>query len=911
VIGDGRAATARFLCPGHCSGSQTSQGIIHRSAFIIFMAWTRFFRRRHWDRERSLEIDAHLEIETAENIARGMSPEEARWAAQRRFGNFTQVREEIYRMNSIGFLETFWQDLRYAGRMLRRNPGFTALAVLSLAIGIGGNAAMFSIVSAVLIQPLPYRDPGRLVDVPYYYPPGAIVAMQQWSRTMDLAAVTPDIRLNLTGQGEATRLAGNAVSANFFSVLGVGAQLGRTFRPGEDRPGKDNLVILSHAFWLDKFGDDPEIIGQMIMLGGIGRRVIGVMPPGFAFPDSTAQFWIPLHLDPRDVKGYWNVNFMPMIARLRPDATLQEAKSEIRQMNERVLNLFPYPMGRDFNSDATVIPLQTSLVQDVRSKLIILQGAIGLVLLIACVNVASLLLARATTRQKEMALRAALGAAPGRIVRQLLTESVALALAGGALGLALAFGAFSVLRLALPISTATWTNVHMGWQVLAFITALSIVTGLAFGLVPALSSKRIDLAGTMKTGGQRSAAGGGARLRSALIAGELALAVVLAVGAGLLIKSLWLLTGVNPGFQPQHVLTLRVSPDQSLCQQRAACIALYNQLVQRTEEIGGVSGVGAANAIPLEMLQTAYTPVDVEGHSLNPRQNVSPLFGAFAITPGYFHVLEIPILQGRAFANADNETSAPVVIVSAATARRYWPGRNPIGKHLRPVWDTRWRTVVGVAADVRQYDLTGRSPNYLSGVFYMPYPQSTDSDQELPLSMTLIVRTVADPVEVAGRIRDLVRDLNPNVPVSEVRTMKSLLSESTQQSHSLTWLFVSFAGVALLLAAIGAYGVVSYSTAQRTFEIGIRMALGATSGRIFAMVLGQSLRLVVVGLAVGVFASLALARMLMGFLYGVTAADPMTYLAVSALLVAIAVIAGFVPARRAAALDPLMALRSE
>jgi putative ABC transport system permease protein len=814
-------------------------------------------------------------------------------------------------MNTIGFLETLWQDLAYSGRMFKRNLGFTTLAVLSLAIGIGGNAAMFSIVSAVLIRPLPYLDSGRLVDVPYYYPPGAIVAMQQWSRTMDLAAISPDIRLNLTGRGEALRLAGNAVSANLFSVLGVGAELGRTFRAGEDRPGEDTLVILSHTLWMNKFAGDPGIIGQMVTLGGTERRVIGVMAPGFAFPDRTAQFWIPLQLDPRDVKAYWNINFMPMIGRLHPGTTIQEAKSEIRSMTARVLPLFPYSMARDFNSDATVVHLQTSMVQDVRSKLIILQCAIGLVLLIACVNVASLLLARATARQKEMAFRSALGAAPGRIVRQLLTESVTLALAGGALGLALAYGAFSVLRLALPVTTANATTVHIGWPVLILVIALSVITGLAFGLVPALSGRRIDLAGTMKTGGQRSAVGGGSRLRSVLIAGEVALAVVLAISAGLLVKSLWRLTEVNPGFRPQNMLTLRVSPNQSLCERPAACVALYDQLVQRTENISGVSGAAAANAIPLQMVQTAYTPVDLEGHPRNPRQNVSPLLGAFAITPGYFRVLRIPIVEGRAFSGTDNEKSTPVVIVSAATARRYWPGQNPIGKHLRPVWDEAWRTVVGVAADVHQYDLAGHTPNYLNGVFYMPYPQSTNSQQQLPLSMTLIVRTVSDPVAIAGRIRELVRDLNPNVPVSEMRTMKSLLSESTQQPYYLAWLFISFACVALLLAAIGAYGVVSYSVGQRTFEIGMRMTLGATQTNIFAMVLGQSLRLVLAGLAIGISASLVLARALSSFLYGVTPADPMIYLGVCALLAVIALVAGFVPARRAAAVDPLTALRVE
>lgn len=874
------------------------------------MAWQRYFRRKHWDRERSRELDSYIDAETAENIMRGMPPDDAHYAARRKLGNMTQVREEIYRMNSLGFLEMLWQDLRYAGRMLRRNPGFTALAVLSLAVGIGGNAAIFSIVSGVLIRPLPYRNPGRLVDVPFYYPPGAIVDFQQWSRTMDLAAVSPGIQLNLTGQGEAIRLAGNAVSANCFSVLGAGADLGRVFRAGEDRPGEDSLVILSHALWQEKFSSDADVIGKVISLGGTNRRIIGVMPPGFSFPDSTTRFWIPLHLDPRDANGYWGSNFMTMIGRLRPGATIQEAKSEIRSMTTHVITVFPYPMGRDWNSDASVIPLQSLLVENVRGKLIILQCAIGLVLLIACVNVASLLLARATSRQKEIALRAALGAAPGRIVRQLLTESVALGLAGGALGLVLAFAAFSELKVMLTAGAAPWANVQLGWPMLGFVTALSIITGLAFGLAPALAARRTDLAGTLKTGGRRSA-GGGARLRSVLIAGEVALAVVLAISAGLLIKSLWLLTGANPGFQPQRILTLRVSPNDSLCAKRDACIALYNELLGRVKEIPGVARVAAANAVPLGEETTALAPVDLEGHPRNPKQNAAPLLWAGAVTPGYFRDLQIPIVNGRAFRDTDNTKSAPVVIVSAATARRYWPGQNPIGKHLKPVWNTVWRTVVGVAGNVRQYDLAGRGQNGVTGAFYMPYPQSTNIQMQLPTSMILIVRTAADPAQIAGRIRALVRDLNPNVPVSEVRTLESLVTESTQQSRSMMWLFACFAGVALLLSAIGAYGVVSYSTAQRTFEIGIRMALGATKGRIFAMVLRQSLLLVLAGLLTGIAASLALGRMLTAFLYGITAADPLTYLAVCALLIAIAVVAGFVPARRAASVDPLKALRVE
>jgi len=803
-----------------------------------------------------------------------------------------------------------WQDLRYATRMLKKNPGFTTLAVLSLALGIGGNAAMFSVVNAVLIRPLPYPDSARLVRAANdgYYPPGGLVALQQESRTMDVAGYNPGIDLNLTGQGEALRLEGSSVSANLFKVLGAGVVLGRNFEPGDDQPGRDNLVILSHAVWQDKFRGDPAIVGRVIALGGVDRQVVGVMAPAFAFPDEATEFWIPLHLDPRDPAAFWARGFMPVIARLRAGVALQQAQREIRSLTRHMITLFPYPMGRDWNAQASVLPLQQFMVSNVRTKLIVLQCAIGLVLLIACVNVASLLLARAASRQTEIALRAALGASRGRIARQLLTESVTLALAGGALGIELALAAFSLLKLALPANTAGLSDVHMGWQVVLFVSLLSVLTGLAFGLAPALSASQQDLAGTIKAGGQRSSGTARTRLRSALIVAEVALAVVLAVSAGLLIKSLWMLAQVDPGFQPEHILTLRVSPNESSCRERAACIALFNELLRRTGEITGVRDAAAANTVPLAV-NIPSLPVAVEGHPYLPSEHVAPMFWAGAVTPPYFRLMRIPILVGRAFGDSDSETSSPVVIVSAAMARRYWPGQNPIGKHIRAVFESKWRSVVGVAGDVRQYDLANHSPDYIGGTMYMPYPQSVTNERQLPAAMTLIVRTGADLTGLPNRIRELVTDLNPDVAVSEFRTMESLVNDSTQQSRSLAWLFITFAGAALLLAAIGTYGVVSYSTAQRTFEIGVRVALGASRRDIFGSVLGQSLRLVIAGLAVGIVTSLALTRVLVTFLYGTAATDPMTFFAVCGVLVAVALLAGYVPASRAASIDPVTTLR--
>lgn len=804
------------------------------------------------------------------------------------------------------------RDLHYAWRMLKRSPGFTALAVFSLALGIGGNAAMFRILNAALFQPLPYADPDRLVQATNsgYYPPGGLVDLQQESRTMELAGYNPGLELNLAGFGEPWRLRGCAVSANLFQVLGVGVALGRTFRPGEEVAGRDNLVILSHELWEERFGADPYITEHVIMLGGVSRQVVGVASRGFAFPDSTTRFWIPLHFDPRDPTAYWARGFMPVIARLRQGVSLNQAQREIGALSLRMLHLFPYPMGRDWAASMTVVPLRQFSTAGLRLKLLVLQCAIALVLLIACANIAGLLLARAASRQKEIALRVALGASRSRIVQQLLTESIVLALAGGALGAALAFAADAVLRSSLLPASNGMANPGGGWRILVFAGALSLFTGLFFGLAPALIASRQDLAAAIKTGGQRAAGAARARLRSALIAGEMALAVVLTVSAGLLIRSLWELAQVNPGFQPQHLLTLRVSPNGPLCSRRSACIALYNELLRRAREIPGVEDAAAANALPLSSGIPA-SAVKVEGFPYVPAERAAPLFWAGAVTPGYFRLMSIPILRGRAFAVTDSEGAAPVIVISAATARRYWPHEYAIGKHVQLVWENRWRTVVGVAADVRQFDLAGHSPDSIRGAMYMPYAQAQDTDRQLPAVMSLIVRMNGEPTRVVTRIRELMLQLNPNVPVDDIRSMVSLVNESTRQPRSMMWLFVSFAAVALVLAAMGAYGVVSYSTAQRTFEIGVRVALGAGGWNIFRMVLGQSLRLVLAGLAAGLAASVALTRLLATFLYGTATTDALTIMTVCVVLVVIGLIAGFVPARRAAAIDPVVALRTD
>ena len=877
------------------------------------MAAWRMQNRKHMEDELERELRSDLELEAEEQQEAGVSAEEAQYRAQRSMGNTTLVKEEVRRAWGGLWAEQLWQDLKYGLRGLRRNKGFTLVATLSLALGIGGNAAVFSLINAVLLRQLPYRDPDRLVQVTAYCPKGIIVALQQRSRTMDIAAYSDDSQVNLTGQGEAIRLVGSRVTANFMPVLGVEAQLGRVIRGGEDEPGRDRIVVLSDALWRRKFGADPGVIGRPITIDGVDREVIGVMPPSFEFPSSNTELWTPLHMDPSNSFDFWSTGFIPLLARLRPGVTLAQAQGEVRSLISQVIPLFPYALPLTWSADTTAVPLQQYLARDLRSKLIVLQFAVGLILLIACANVASLLLARGAVRQKEMVLRSTLGAARGRIVRQLLTESVVLGSVGAIAGLGLGYGVLSLFKLVLPRDAPGLANVYIDPRVVLFAALLAVTTGLAFGLLPAWITSRLNLAATLRSAGQRTTSGSGGRINAALIAAEVSLAVVLAVSAGLLVKSLWALAHVNPGFSPEHILTVPISPDHSLCEERSRCIALYSQLLQEAQSIPGVSAVTATDGLPLSG-EFPYLPVELQGHQLNPSETLAPLFWAGAVTPGYFNLMRIPLVQGRTFTAADSENSELVVVVSAATARRFWPGKDPIGQHLRPPSDwgnPPWRTVVGVVGDVRQYQVSTELPDWLHGVVYMPYPQSLGSDRQLPSSMTMLVRTSRDPQYVAAEIRRLVQELNPNVPVGEMRTMDGIISSSKTQERSLMWLFLSFAGSAVLLAAIGTYGVVSFSTAQRMYEMGVRIALGANRRDLFGLVLRLSLRLVLAGLAAGVVLAVGATWTLRSFLYSVSTGDPLIFLSVALLLISVAIVAGFFPARRAAQVDPMTALRAE
>jgi|SRR5581483_10493196 len=858
---------------------------------------------RFWRKLIFLSQRARLERELAEEI------EFHRAQGVREMGNITLAREEARDMWSFLWLERLLRDIRYAARMFRRAPGFTAIAVISLALGIGGNVAMFTLVDTLLIRPLPFAEPNRLVRITGIYPRAALPVFEQDSRALDIALAGPESELNLTGVGEAIRVIGSSVSPNLFSVIGVPVERGSAFQPGEDTRGRDGVVILSDGLWRSKFGRDAGIIGRTITLNGVNRQIVGVMPTSFGYPSARVQLWIPARLDPTNMEEYWGGDFVTLIARLRPGATLLQARSEVPALVTRIRGMFPFPMARDWNANATVISLQQDLTGDVRARLIILLSSVGIVLLIACANVANLLLSRSTTRRKEIALRAALGAGRPRIVRQLLTESILLAAAGSGLGVLLGTATLSLFKALLPPGVPGLMQAGFDGRIAVFTVALAVITGLAFGIAPALSVSQIDLAGAMKSGTQRSVTGAWSSFRSVLIGGEVALTVLLLVSAGLLLKSLYLLSDQYPGFDANGVLTVRVSPNQSICAQRSACIALYDRMLDEALRLTGVSDAAFANTVPLAS-ELPLIPVDVEGHPKSV-DFPAPMMWAGAISPGYLRLMKIPLLAGRTFTEADSAQAPPVILITPSTARRYWSGQNPIGKHIKATSDTQWRTVIGVVSDIRQYSLAEDLPGWVGGAMYMPYAQAVQGDHEIPAAMDLLVRTRNDSGYLRSALRRLVHDQAPNAPAGSVESLSDILSASIGDFRATIRVFAGFVAVAIVLAIVGIYGLVSYWVAQRTYEIGLRLAIGATRQQILAMVLRHGLRVALYGMGVGVIAALLLTRFLASLLYGVGTADPGTFVAVSGLLLGVVVLAMILPAWRAARIDPVVSLRVE
>jgi putative ABC transport system permease protein len=842
----------------------------------------------------------------------GASAQQADSAARREFGNVALVEHVTRDQWGWTWFAELLQDVRYGARLVRRNPGFTLVAVLTLVLGIGANTAIFSLVNGVLLQPLPFYKPDRLVGMTNYYPKQAFVFMRDQCRTMDVFADTDSTEFNLTGEKLPERITGTSVSANWFSVIGVQAAMGRTFQAGEDQPGKDRLVIISHSLWQSRFGGDPSIIGRTMTLGGIDHQVIGVMAADFRFPSPKTELWVPLDLDPRNIGEFYYDSYMPLLARLRPGASVEQARAELKRLRGNILATYPRRMPDDVWANGSIEPLQEILVGDVRAKLLLLLAAVGLLLLIACANVANLLLARAATRQREIALRSALGASRWRITRQLLTESVLISVMGGALGLWAARYGLAILKTALPADIPRLTEVSLDSRVLLFTAVLSIVTGVLFGLMPAANTSKPDLTKVLKAGGDRGSSGN-YRLSSALVIGEVGISVILVIAAGLLVKSLWKLSSANPGFRSDQVLTARVTPNESFCAAAGRCQAFYDELLERVRALPGARDAAAVNALPLSGAWESIAS-DVEGRPTAPGAHVSVLMERIC-TPDYLRIMGIPLLQGRPLTDADAAPSAQrVALISKTTAERYWPGKSPVGEHFKPRWLNDWWTVVGVVGDVREYSMSRDLAEWIDGEIYTPYGAHSirGSGPEMPpADLTLVIRTSEEERQLGSELQAIASSLNGDVPVTQVETMNGWLRDVAAGSRSTASLFSLFAALAVVLGAVGIYGVVSYSVAQRTREIGIRMAMGARRQEVLFLIVGQGAWLALAGVAAGLLGALALTRLMSSLLYGVGASDPSTYAAVAVLLVSVAIAASYIPARRAMRVDPVVALRYE
>jgi putative ABC transport system permease protein len=810
---------------------------------------------------------------------------------------------------TMRLMNSFWQDLRYGTRMLIKKPGFTLVAVITLALGIGANTAIFSVVNAVLLRPLPYRDPDRIVALWSARPerattnrPVSTPDFEDWRtqnsvfETMAAFPAVDTTGVTLTGHGEAEQLPTAYVTEDFFTMLGVQAALGRALAPDEHEAGRNQVVVVSHGLWQRRFGADPGIAGKSLTLDGRSFTVTGVMPPGLQLPAADTEVWVSLSLiGPERVPRVRGNAWLAVMARLKPGVSHEQARTNLATIAQGLEEKYP-DSNRGLN-DVTVTPLHKQLVGDVQPALLAIFAAVGFVLLIACANLANLQLARFEQRQKEMAIRASLGAGRARLLRQLLTESVLLALVGGSLGLLLAVWGKDLLISFAPANIPRLEESWLDLRALGFTLLVSIATGLIFGLAPAARLTRVELAEALKEGG-RSAAGSGRKgVRDALVVAEIALAVVLVIGAGLVARSLYRLLQIDPGFQPEHVLTLQVNVPTYREPQRAQYTAFLQQALEQVEQTPGVIAVGMVRPLPLRGAgeSTSFVITDQPP----PPAGQEPVAARRMISPNYFRAMGIGLLSGRDFNAQDREGAQPVTIISQDLARQFFPEQDPVGRSLSMA-GAAW-VIVGVAAEVRLQGLSqGSTPT-----IYVPHAQSPRR------GMTFVVRTGGDPLSLAGSITSAIQSVNKDQPVIRVEAMEQVVADSLAQSRFSAVLLSLFGTLALALAAVGIYGVMAYNVTQRTREIGLRMALGAQAGDVLRLVIGQGLKLALLGVALGVTGAFALTRLLKALLFSVSTTDPLTFGVVTALLAVVALLACFIPARRAAKVDPMVALRYE
>ena len=813
-------------------------------------------------------------------------------------------------------MPTLLQDLRYAIRTLAREPGFTLVALVTLALGIGANTAIFSIVNAVLLRPLPYHEPERVVLLWSHWTNWTKtwvsepeLADYQQARSLEHVAGFSSTSFNLTGGpgSEPLRVLAAQVQAPMFDALGAKPLIGRVFSADEDRPGRERVVLLTEGLWRSRFGSDPSVVGRTIDLDAVAYTVVGVLPASLRLPLDYAtrtftQIWVPLALGPVDPqeRGNHGIN---ALGRLKPGVTLPQAQAEIDTFTRGFLRQYDDLYDETFG--LTLVPAPIEVFGDIRPALMILLLAVGAVLLIACANVANLLLARSESRQKEIAVRVALGAGRHRIVRQLLTESMALSVVGGAAGIALAYALTQGLVALDPLKIPRVQDIALDARVLAFTAAISALTGVLFGIVPALQSSRTDLQSVLKEGGRDSRVGAG-WLRRVLVTSEIAASVVLVAAAMLLARSFARLLDVDAGFNPAHVLTLRTSLPNATYTDSAAMVRAYAEVGRRLRESPGVQAAGAVTGLPMASTRGDWG-IRIEGRPMDPREGLAADWQV--VTPGYFEALGTPLRGGRTFSDADTASSLPVIVVNETMAKKYWPGVDAVGRRMTMGSNDRWITVVGVVADIhhRGLDMEPRPE------MYRPHTQFRYGGADAPAvqMMTWAVRTTDDPRAAVSYARAAVSAVDARLGISDVATMDAVVADSTSDRRLNMLLFVLLGTLALALATVGVYGVVAYSVSQRTHEIGVRMAIGARPNDVVRLMLGEGGRLAVAGVVAGSLIALAAARLIRGLLFEVSATDPLTFVAVAGGLLAVALLASYIPARRATRVDPMIALRGE
>ncbi|KAA6457860.1 ABC transporter permease [Acidobacteria bacterium AB60] len=812
-------------------------------------------------------------------------------------------------------------DLKFAVRQLRTAPGFTVTAVLTLALGIGANTAIFTLIDSIMLRPLPFPQQERLVRINYgggqsdaensFFPKGWLRALGQSSQTLSsVSGFGPNAEANVGDASSSTRVFGAEVMANAFDTLGIHPAVGRLFTPEDGIAGHDPVVVLSYGYWRQQYASSPAVIGQTIRIDGVSRRIAGVMPAGVHFPYAETQFVTPVTFKGGDVFGPWFAFDLRGFGRLKPGVTPQQAQSELHRLHRFLLPQFPFRMPDIWASEMTVVPLLESQVGAMRPRLLLLFAAVGLILLIACANVANLMLARAAGRTREIAIRGALGASATRLVRQLLSESIVLGLLSGAVGLATAALAMKALVTLLPADTPRLADVGLHWPVFVFAAATSLLTGFLFGLIPALQMASRDLRDALQSG-SRGVAGRTGQFRTSmfLVVGQIGLSVVVLTFAGLMLHSLWSLSQVDPGFRPDRVVTAEVALDANACQTKGHCSAFFQTLLQRLQGAGGVQSVALADSLPLVAQQGNYV-YDAENHPRAPREGAR-VATSRTVSPGYFSALRLTLVRGRLLDEQDTSGASRAVVINQRMADLLWPNQDPIGKHLLNVGDEPspavWApdhalTVVGLVNNTHEGGLTGNFGEEL----YLPLTPA----RERPV-LYVLLRSQATTQGSAEALRNTVFNLDPSVPITRIRSMNEVVASTQASSRAITILLLSFGALALAIGGVGVYSLIAYIVSWRTREIGIRIALGAQRWQIVKSIVTQSLLLALGGSAAGLITASLLGRLLRGSLFEVKAVDPITYGAVPIVMIAIALVASWVPAMRAAAIDPIKTLRME